>query len=175
MLPVNNGGIVMGISQGQVTFTFTSASGGCPSLPTTPITVNPRPSISLSGPSGICIGGNTNMLPATGGTWSSSDIAKATITNAGLVTGISSGSVNFIFTQTSTGCISLPSTNITIYPKPIVSIANLAICVGNTTQLTPSIGGTWASSNPLVASVKRIRYCYRNLQKVWSFSLLQKV
>ena len=150
---VNNSGIVMGISQGQATFTFTSSTGGCPSLPTTPVIVNPRPSISLSGPSGICIGGTTNFLPASGGSWSSSDISKATINNAGMVTGISAGTVNFIFTQTSTGCASLPSTNITVYPKPTVNIANNTICVGNTTQLTPSVGGIWTSSNTAVATV----------------------
>ncbi|MBK8372325.1 MAG: hypothetical protein IPL20_13395 [Saprospiraceae bacterium] len=95
-----------GYFPGTGNFTFTSSTGGCPSLPTTPVIVNPRPSISLSGPSGICIGGTTNFLPASGGSWSSSDISKATINNAGMVTGISAGTVNFIFTQTSTGCAS---------------------------------------------------------------------
>jgi hypothetical protein len=53
------------------------------------------------------------LTPTSGGTWVSSDPAKASITNAGLVTGKSSGVVNFTFTATATGC-SATTSNVTV-------------------------------------------------------------
>ncbi|MBK6785469.1 MAG: Ig-like domain-containing protein [Saprospiraceae bacterium] len=144
-------------------------------MPTTPIVVNPRPSVTLLGPSGICIGGNTNLLPSTGGTWTSTNSLVSTITNTGLITGVSAGTVNFTYTQTSTGCTSLPSANITVYGKPIVSMANTSICLGNTTQLSPSAGGLCISSNPSVATVNGSGIVTGVSAGVVFFTFLQKV
>jgi uncharacterized protein YjdB len=150
---VNNQGIVTGISNGTATFTFFDFAGGCPSLPTAPVTVNAKPIVSVSGPTDICIGGVSNLLPATGGTWTSSNPAIASVTNSGIVTGLAPGTANFIFTNTTTGCVSLPSPAFTVYSKPTISITNNTVCVGNAAQLTPSTGGTWTSSNTSVATV----------------------
>ncbi|MBK6785468.1 MAG: Ig-like domain-containing protein [Saprospiraceae bacterium] len=47
-----------------------------------------------------------------------------------------------------------PTSNLTVEPKPVVSVTgNNTICVGQTTQLSPTGGGSWASTNPSVASV----------------------
>ncbi|MBK7524711.1 MAG: hypothetical protein IPI53_11300 [Saprospiraceae bacterium] len=44
------------------------------------------------------------------------------MTNRGLVTGLAPGNASFVFTNTTTGCVSLPSPVITVYSKPTISI-----------------------------------------------------
>jgi trimeric autotransporter adhesin len=68
------------------------------------ITVNPLPVVNITGGTTIPVGGTTTLAPTTGGVWVSNNTAKATVTNAGLVTGVAAGTANFTFTQTSTGC-----------------------------------------------------------------------
>ncbi|MBK8701461.1 MAG: Ig-like domain-containing protein [Saprospiraceae bacterium] len=150
---ISSMGVVTGVSAGFARFTFTDAIYGCASAKSAPITVNLRPSVSFTGPSALCIGGTTTVTPTTGGVWASSDEAVATINNAGLVTAISSGSVSFTFTQNSTFCPSNPL-NATITLKPTVSITgDTTLCIGSTSTLSPTTGGTWSSSNNAVATV----------------------
>lgn len=145
-------GIVTGVAQGTVTFTFTSTEG-CRST-TTPVTVNPRPTVVISGTNSLCISGTTQLVPSVGGIWTSSNPSVATVTNSGIVTGISNGIALFSFTENITGCVSSPTLEIEVYPKPEAMITGPStICAGGTTMLTPSSGGTWSSSNPGIATV----------------------
>ncbi len=150
---INNGGVVTGISQGIATFTFT-LSTGCVSNPSAPVTVNGNPSAILSGDPEICLGTTTSFLPSTGGTWTSNHPEVATITNSGLVAGISTGNTSFTFRETSSGCYSLPTQDILVKSNPVVSLAGAsAICAGQSTTLSPSSGGIWTSSNSAIATV----------------------
>lgn len=142
---VSNAGVVSGLTAGTTTLTFTNAEGCTGSISAT-IVAGP----SLSGASSVCVGQTTNVLPGTGGTWVSSNPAIASVTNAGLVTGQSAGSVTLTFTNSSTGCVS--STGFSVTARPTLGGAS-AVCVGNTATVTPSTGGTWVSSNPAVATV----------------------
>lgn len=146
---LNNEGVVKGISQGSATFTFTSASG-CASEATTAVTVNAAASVSIAGSNTICVNETTTLSPTTGGTWSSSNTAIATVNNQGLVTGIASGSVNFIFTSTG-GCTSPVTLPVKVNAIPVVSAikgASAVICVGTTTQLeNDTKGGIWSITN----------------------------
>ena len=149
---VSNEGIVTGLSVGSATFTFTK-TGGCISLPTRAITVNSCPVGSITGPSAICINGTTTLSPTTGGTWTSSNTAVATVTNSGVVKGISAGSATFTYTKTGT-CSSLATPAVIVSANPVVSITGSnSICIGGTTSLSPTAGGTWSSSNLSVATV----------------------
>jgi hypothetical protein len=150
---VNNSGLVTGLTQGIATFTFTQSSG-CVSNPTAPVTINGKPTILLSGDSSVCIGASTAFLPASGGTWTSSNPGVATITSIGVITGISPGLVRFVFRQTSTGCYSDSSQNISVIAKPVVTVSGPStICADTTTTLSPSSGGIWTSSNNAIATV----------------------
>jgi hypothetical protein len=64
--------------------------------------VNALPTVSAG--ASLCAGSAITISPTAGGTWVSSNPAVATITNAGVVTGVAGGTVTFTFTETATGC-----------------------------------------------------------------------
>src|SRR5690606_3054682 len=73
---------------------------------------------------------------------------------SGLVTGIMSGTVSFTYTETSTGCVSNPSTAITVNPPAQLSVTGPAnICLGYTSTLSSSTAGVWYSNNTKIAKV----------------------
>ena len=147
---ITNAGLITGLSAGSVTFTFTSTATGCSN--TTPaVTVNALPVVST--PSAIlCIGATMTASPVAGGTWISSAPVVATITNAGLITGVTAGSVTFTFTSTATGCSSTTS-SVTVNALPVVSTPSATLCIGSTMTASPSTGGTWVSSDPGIATI----------------------
>jgi len=132
------------VASGAVVLT----NGGTATSPTN-YTVNALPTVS-AGPS-VCVGSTITISPVTGGTWSSSDATKATVTNAGIVTGIAAGSATFTFTNSTTGCSGTTSV-VTVNALPVVS-AGPTVCVGSTITLSPTTGGTWTSSNNSKATV----------------------
>jgi hypothetical protein len=132
------------VASGAVVLT----NGGTATSPTN-YTVNALPTVS-AGPS-VCVGSTITISPVTGGTWSSSDATKATVTNAGIVTGIAAGSATFTFTNSTTGC-SATTSAVTVNALPVVS-AGPTVCVGSTITLSPTTGGTWSSSNNSIATV----------------------
>jgi hypothetical protein len=104
------------------------------------LVVNPLP--SLAGPSEVCVGQTINWTPNTGGTWVSNDPSAATISNAGVITGISAGSATFTFTESGTGCVSTSSA-VTVHPLPTGVISgNSAICAAESTNFSVSLSGT---------------------------------
>ncbi len=91
------------VSVNNVTCTSAISAG-------TTVTVNPNASIaSVTGTSPLCISGtatyvaNTVVLSGGTGAWSSSNTAIATVSAVGLVTGVSAGTANIIYTITG-GC-----------------------------------------------------------------------
>ncbi|MFZ1703295.1 MAG: hypothetical protein WAT79_03055 [Saprospiraceae bacterium] len=151
---INNNGLVNGLSAGLASFRFVESVTGCAAELNNIVTVNPRPTISISGPSVICTGSTTNLLPMSGGIWTALDPGIATINSSGQVTGVNSGIARFRFTDSSTGCVSSQNLHITVTNSPVISLDGPAIlCMGETTQLLPSSGGMWTSTNPTVAEI----------------------
>ncbi|MEM9544650.1 MAG: Ig-like domain-containing protein [Bacteroidota bacterium] len=151
---INNSGLVSAIMPGTVTFTYTDGSTGCISNPSDPITVENNPVINLTGPSEICIGETTHMIPSIGGIWTSLNTSVATIQNDGEIIGIGGGQARFIFLNLATGCVSDTSAAITVLSGPSISFNGPTnLCLGDTSYILPLTGGTWESSNPAVASV----------------------
>lgn len=151
---VNNNGQVFAQGPGQTVFTFTNSLTGCKSNATKPVIVNALPYAVITGTTSSCIGGTTMVSPQIGGTWISTNPAIASVNDQGIVTSNSVGQTNFIFTETSSGCVSNVTGNFVVYEKPSINISGPAtICIGSNTSLLPSSGGVWISLNPTIASI----------------------
>lgn len=151
---ITNTGHITGLAQGKAAFTFTNTSTGCAVTSTDSITILPQTTVSFDGPTAVCIGEPSAVLPSSGGTWTSDNPMVATISNAGIITSISTGTARFRFTNTATGCTSDFTDILIVNPKPMVSNqGNSTLCEGNTTQLSPATGGVWTSSNTSIATV----------------------
>ena len=149
---VTSEGIVTAVGQGIARFTFVSESG-CVSNQTSPVIVYPDPTPTLND-NNTCIGGVLTILPNVNGTWTSSDSLIATITDSGVITGVSSGQATFTFTDTLTGCMSPPSESITVEAGPAINIVgDSLLCIGDVSVIAPTVGGFWDSSNEGVATI----------------------
>ena len=92
------------------------------------MTINALPIIG--GATTVCVNGTANVTPATGGTWSSSN-GNASVDNAGLVTGITSGTSVLTFIETTTGCSNTVTITIESLPNAGTE-GTLTICAGGT-------------------------------------------
>ena len=105
-----------------------------------------------SGTTTLCPGAATTLTNSTtGGTWSSNNIAIATIGSlTGTVTGISSGQV--VISYSFNGGIT--TTLISISPVPQITGGNSGVCLGGSVALVDSVvGGVWSSSNTGVVTI----------------------
>ncbi|MBK7712906.1 MAG: Ig-like domain-containing protein [Bacteroidales bacterium] len=167
---VSAAGLVTGVTAGtcNISYTITGGCGGTVSAQRA-VTVNPNAAVtSVTGTSPLCIGATAtytaNGVVLSGGTgaWSSSNAAVATVSAAGLVTGVTAGSCNIIYTITG-GCGGIVSAQRAVTISPNASITSVTgaspICIGATAAYTANgvvLGGgtgAWSSSNAAVATV----------------------
>ena len=158
------------IVSGTVSFsgvTVVCGDGGSSSSPVYPT------SISLSGTNTISIGSTTqlevnynpNNTNVKNVTWTSSAESIATVSNAGLVTGVTQGSVTITATaQTESGTTQATFT-VTVTPIAVTSVSlssnSETIKAGKTVTLIPTISPsnatnknvTWSTSNDQIATV----------------------
>jgi hypothetical protein len=142
---VNSSGVVSGISAGTSTITYTNSSG-CKK--TQLITVNASPTIS--GGYSLCAGSTLQLsgspTAATLFPWLSSNTAIATVTNSGLVTGVSTGNVIITYRNNS-GCT--VTRELFVFPNPEPTISGSAtFCTGGFTTLTSSASSSYLWSPP---------------------------
>ena len=158
-----NTGSVTGVAAGTASITYTvNGSGGCTNVTATrTVTVTAAPTAgNLSGTQAICVGSNTTFTStATGGSWSSSNPAVATVNaNTGAVTGVAAGTATITFTVNGTGGCSNASATRTITVTAPASAGTLSgnqnLCIGATATYSSTIsGGSWSSGNPAIAAV----------------------
>lgn len=115
-------GIVTGVATGipNILYTVTN-SNGCINVVSSQITVNSLPALTtISGPSTVCESNTINQTNTIiGGIWSSGSSAIATVNNAGVVTGVSAGTVAINYLVTNTNNCSVTNTkNITVLSQP---------------------------------------------------------
>ena len=143
-----------GISAGSANFTFTLTSGSCASVPTQDIIVKPKPTVQITGLDDICIGMSTSLSPISGGTWTSSIPSVASVSNTGVVFGISAGQTTFSFRSNDTQCLSDPTAALTVNDRPTINYTGSStICVGSNITLSSLGSGIWFSSNQSVAQI----------------------
>lgn len=140
---ISGGGIITGVSGGTVFVTYAIAPS-CQA--TTMVTVNPAPS-PISGPDSVCVG---SVIPltdtASGGVWTSSAPAIATVG----VVGVSTGMVTGIAPGTSIITYAMPSCNVykivAVNGLPTVNVtAAPNVCgAGFTMGATGGVSYSWA-------------------------------
>ncbi len=153
-------GIVTGVGAGTAFITY-AVTGSCGTVYDTAIvSVGALPAVgAITGPSSVCVSSLiflTNSVP--GGVWSSR-IGNATITTAGVVTGITSGLDTIYYTLTNACGTAAAIKEITINGLPTMSaIAGpVSLCIGSPiTYTNPTSGGLWSSSNTAVATIGSI-------------------
>ena len=135
---------------GTVSVTYTAPTGGC--YVTRSFIVNTVPA-PISGNALVCIGGTTFLSDATSGgtTWTSGSTSVATVSASGAVNGVSAGTANITYTI---GDACTATIVVTVNPQPSAITGNAPVCPGYTVMLADATGGgTWSSSNPVIASV----------------------
>ena len=142
-------GIVSGVGSGTATIVYTLATG-CTA--TTTVTVNTAAG-AITGTAIGCVGFTSTLSSTpTGGTWSSSNTAMATIgSTTGFVNAVAAGNPTITYTL-ATGCFSTRVLTINPIPSAITGITTMC-SASSSTLSSASTGGTWSTSNPLIATV----------------------
>ena len=159
-----NSGSVTGVSAGTATVQYTvMGTAGCagnnPSQTrTVTVTAAPNPG-TLSGDQTICTGTTAPFSSnVSGGSWSSTNAAVATVNPSGLVTAISAGTTDIKYTVAGSGGCQPAATqrSVTVTAAPISGnlSGNQNICIGSTTTfVSTASGGSWTATNTAVATV----------------------
>ncbi len=151
-------GTVGGVAGGSVTISYSVTTACSTAVATFPLTVNPLPVAgTISGASAVCIGLTTTLTEtATGGTWSSTNTAAATVDAGGVVTGVGAGSTTISYTVTNS-CGTVAATKaITVSAAPNAGAISgtTTVCAGLTSTLSETVsGGAWTSGSTAVATV----------------------
>jgi hypothetical protein len=152
---VNTTGVVTGgATTGNATITYANI---CASASAT-VAVNAPDAGTISGPAGVCIGTPITLSDAvTGGAWSSSNTAVATITpSTGVVTGVTNGTTTISYVATNACGTATVTYTVTSSTSVGVGPVNgpSDVCAGSTATYIDGIaGGTWSSSNPANAII----------------------
>jgi autotransporter-associated beta strand protein len=141
--------VVTGITAG-IDSVFYAVTNGCgTSVAVKRITVGAYPFVdTISGPSQVCTGGSVTLSNSVaGGIWSRTN-ARAIVSSAGVVTGISAGIDTILYTVTQSGCASVAKKEMTIISNSAGTISSSsALCTGANIVLKSSVsGGVWATT-----------------------------
>ena len=159
-------GLVTGVTGGtSATITYSYTGGGTcpPAFAYKTVSVNALPVVgAITGNPNICYSGSPVVTAlsdlTSGGVWSSSNTAVATIDGSlGAVTGLSTGSSLISYSYNNGFCTAGVNTTVNVYSIPTavsVSPSSLSFCSGTTAQLLTASGGNIpasasASSGPI--------------------------
>ena len=140
--------IITPVVAGTTTISYTIPATGCFSTASSTISTTPG---AILGTDSVCIAGNVTLSNATpGGTWRSTTTTIATITTGGLITGVAAG--NSLISYTVAACV--PATVTMSVNATPTNTGTASVCTGLTVTRTGTpTGGTWSSSNTLLATV----------------------
>ncbi|MBX2907164.1 MAG: Ig-like domain-containing protein [Taibaiella sp.] len=145
-------GLVTGVAAGTALISYRV---GTTCMAITEVTVGSTPA-AITGPANVCVGSSMTLSHvSSGGTWSSSNTARATVdATTGEVTGVAYGMVNISYTV-SEGCVAARTIIVKNLPSAIAG--TLTVCEGQTTALSgSSVEMTWYASTPSVAYVNAL-------------------
>ncbi len=148
-------GIAAGVA--NISYTVTNGCGVASAVTTVTVIASPA-SGTITGAGTVCKGvysAITLMDTATGGTWSCTN-SRATISAAGMLTGVTNGLDTVKYTVTNMCGTSTASKVIAIGTLTVSAISGTptSVCNGTAIALTDATpGGTWSSSNTSIATV----------------------
>ncbi len=151
---ISASGGVTGVSAGTSLITYTISSS-CRATAT--VTVTPMPG-AITGNAPLCQSATITLSDATtGGTWTSNNIAIATVgSSSGTVTGVSGGNATITYTTGGSGCSVMAIVSINPLPNAGTITGVASICTGGTTTVSDAMmmaGGVWSSGNTGVATI----------------------
>ena len=115
--------------------------------------MNPLPTVAaITGATNVCSGLTTQLASATtGGTWSSSNTAVATVSSTGVVTGVAAGSATITYTVTNVnGCTNAVTATVNVNAGTTATITAggaTTFCAGGSVTLTANSGASYLWSN----------------------------
>lgn len=154
---VSGTGFLTAVSAGTDTVVYTVSNPCATAVARKIITVNPAPNAgSISGPSGVCAGSAISLSETSGsGTWGATN-GHATVTGSGSVSGVTTGTDTITYSVTNS-C----GTAVATHVVSVITVGSggaiggsATVCIGSTDTLSAApAGGTWASSNGLIATI----------------------
>ncbi len=153
-----SGGTLTGLAAGIDTVNYIVINSCGTAVARYIVTVNPLPVPgTIAGAASACLGATSVYTDAvTGGTWSSSDAAVASVNTVGNLNAIAVGTAIISYTV-SNGCGAASATaTVAVVTTPVAGTITgaTAVCAGaDTTLAITSAGGIWSSSNTTIASV----------------------
>ncbi len=131
-------GVVTGVSAGTATISYTQLSG-CMATHTMTVTTAPT---SITGAGAVCVGATTTLSDGIGGgTWTSSNTAKA-IVSSGTVVGVAAGTATITYSLGG-GCIA--NQVMIVNPQPAAITGATTVCVGASVTVSDIGGGLWST------------------------------
>ncbi len=151
---ISSFGVVSGVRVGATIISYSVTNSCGTSVATKSVYVKALPDTgSISGVATVCEGATISLSESvSGGVWMSSNTARATVTSAGVVTGVSAGAVTISYSVTNS-CRTLAAVHsVIVNPLPHAgSITGTStVCEGSSVSLGSTItGGTWSGSTSI--------------------------
>ena len=118
------------------------------------ITVNPLPTITVSGAGTICNGFSTTLTASGGSSYSWSPSTGLSATTGVIVTASPTSNTTYIVTGSNGTCSNTATAFVSVNPLPAAITGTASVCPGLTTTLaSASAGGTWSSVNTAAATI----------------------
>ena len=153
-------GLVTGVSVGVDTAVYTVSNSCGTAYDSFVVTIDPQPfADTIHGADTMCLTGGTITLtnPVAGGTWISTNTTLATISTAGVVTPLATGTDTILYVYSnSCGADTSEPHLLTIIGTPSAGVISgpAFACIGSTISLTNVVtGGVWTSNNVAVATI----------------------
>ncbi len=154
---VDAGGLVSGAGAGVATISYTISSlcGNASAMATVTVVAMPVAG-DISGPDSVCVGSTIALSDdEPGGVWGCT-AGVATVSNTGVVAGLSAGTVEVSYTITNACGSAVATATITVNALPEAGIISGpdSLCKGADVVLSASVsGGVWSSNNASIATV----------------------
>ena len=121
-------------------YTVQGVNGVCAASAVRNLTVNPNPTVSITGTTALCTGSTVSLTVngATSYSWSNNATTTAVAVSP------TANATYSVIGSFSTGCAGSASTSITVFSLPVISVSgNSFICVGDTTVLQANGASTY--------------------------------